>query len=875
MSPFSCRQKRSNPRRRENVDLMFLRFSQRFDSLDEQSQRIITALLETRCKSHGNNSVELQDQTIALTRVLNRIETANLEEHQKTRSMIIHGTTSRDTTIHLTSEIFGVPAEEEKSLRLTVQTILLESLCFPTMTTRYKEVTEAYHQTLNWIFQDTTDAQLPWDCFIDWLDRGSGVYWIKGKAGSGKSTLMRYLCDDPRTMHHLETWAEGSSLQFTKFFFWASGTAEQRSQSGLLQAVLFEVLHEQPDLIPVIFPTQWARIYSRAVKELPQMAELVWSLSELVAAFKMLVRQNSVPLKLCLFVDGLDEYDGEHEEMANMFKEVTASTNLKACLSSRPWVVFQDCFSCCPSLRLQDLTRSDIEYFTSSKLYNSDLFKRLAEKESTIAHALVFEIVEKADGVFLWVRIVVMSLLRGLRSRDGISDLQRRLLLLPRDLESLYEHMMELIDTVHQEHASQIFQIFRAAQEHRDYFGPRQSKNENLTLLALFLAITPDLRLDVVRAYDEKCISSSCDDMAAQVTARCAGLLEVPEDDSDKATRKIHYLHRTAKDFIESPKVWQRLLGYTAETNFNPNTSLLKSCIHLLSIRTFVCSLKNPVKATKSTAISAIIYGHIADSQTHNSHTELFERLDKIMTSYCKGWPGPADLHWSNKRLSTAVVQEFPSFLPFAVQFGLYEYVAEKIKKENWTFLEQTWRGTGYGMVERPLLDYAVSPLREAHPLARTKRNKTELEEEIGDELYVYPCSPKIVALLLKLGADPNQRTNWGTPWEHALRGVTRRPELEAKQSPEERWRHFQVLELLVKAGADPQAAVRAPDGKIVSALTAIETAFISHFPAEVSRLEEQLKRSCADFESSTPAEVKPRSVKLGTWIRRIRGKIR
>jgi len=66
---------------------------------------------------------------------------------------------------------------------------------------------------------------------------------------------------------------------------------------------------------------------------------------KLVAAFKILIKQTAVPLKLCLLIDGLDEYEGEHEEMTNLFKEVTSLANVKARVSSRPWLVFQDCFS--------------------------------------------------------------------------------------------------------------------------------------------------------------------------------------------------------------------------------------------------------------------------------------------------------------------------------------------------------------------------------------------------------------------------------------------------------------------------------------------------------------------------------------------------
>lgn len=39
--------------------------------------------------------------------------------------------------------------------------------------------------------------------FTNWLSSGEGVFHISGKLGSGKSTLMKYLGDHPRTLANL------------------------------------------------------------------------------------------------------------------------------------------------------------------------------------------------------------------------------------------------------------------------------------------------------------------------------------------------------------------------------------------------------------------------------------------------------------------------------------------------------------------------------------------------------------------------------------------------------------------------------------------------------------------------------------------------
>jgi hypothetical protein len=53
-------------------------------------------------------------------------------------------------------------------------------------------------------------------------------------------------------------------------------------------------------------------------------------------AFKGLIRQSVKQLKLCLFIDGLDEYEGDPTDIADIFTDLAESDNIKVCLSSRP-----------------------------------------------------------------------------------------------------------------------------------------------------------------------------------------------------------------------------------------------------------------------------------------------------------------------------------------------------------------------------------------------------------------------------------------------------------------------------------------------------------------------------------------------------------
>lgn len=91
-------------------------------------------------------------------------------------------------------------------------------------------------------------------------------------------------------------------------------------------------------------------------------------------------------------------------------------------------------------------------------------------------------------------------------------------------------------------------------------------------------------------------LSSLYDVMRRRLLTWCAGLIEVPDfiwNRVDplgpnaalrtKITWGVAYLHRTARDFIESKSVWSMLLKHT-DTRFDPCTSLLESTVLLYKV---------------------------------------------------------------------------------------------------------------------------------------------------------------------------------------------------------------------------------------------------------------------------------------------------
>jgi ABC-type glutathione transport system ATPase component len=68
--------------------------------------------------------------------------------------------------------------------------------------------------------------------FLSFIEHDNGILFISGKAGSGKSTLMKFLGDHDRVKALAESWAGEKTLVFAPFYFWNSGDRLQMSLEG-------------------------------------------------------------------------------------------------------------------------------------------------------------------------------------------------------------------------------------------------------------------------------------------------------------------------------------------------------------------------------------------------------------------------------------------------------------------------------------------------------------------------------------------------------------------------------------------------------------------------------------------------------------------
>lgn len=123
---------------------------------------------------------------------------------------------------------------------------LMDSLESSETSRRMESVGKAQERTFEWLFTDPTLD------FKQWLSDERPSYWIKGKAVSGKSTLMRFAYHHPETIKAVEG-VQGLKSQ-AAFFFHDRGSYIQKSLQGLFRGILHQILSDVPSSNARCFP---------------------------------------------------------------------------------------------------------------------------------------------------------------------------------------------------------------------------------------------------------------------------------------------------------------------------------------------------------------------------------------------------------------------------------------------------------------------------------------------------------------------------------------------------------------------------------------------------------------------------------------------
>lgn len=389
---------------------------------------------------------------------------------------------------------------------------------------------------------------------------------------------MKFLGGSARVRQELQSWAGNEHFIFAQFFFWNSGDELQMSLEGLYRSLLFEVCRQSLGLIPLIFPDLWQSLLSGFAP--PQQTPLQFD--EVKAAFNRLIHAgDATNSRICFFIDGLDEYQGDtvhHWRIAHDLQSWTQSDNIKLCVSSRPHTPFLQTFSGFRDLQIHihELTRKDIRQFCLAMFEKDPNFARIM----SYYKELVTEIVSNSNGVFLWAGLVVRSLLKSIGYHGTVEDLHKKLVSMPKELYALFDQILGSIDPDDQKLSDTLFLLTTTKICHWEptvQNAISYSWLENLD--------DPDF------PWNSPMSPCSIPEIAERLQrVPCLfdrlsrGLLEVipppmrdPRNDGHEYfSWEVQFFHRTARDYIKDRRqveMQKRL------RNLNPHSEIIRLCL--------------------------------------------------------------------------------------------------------------------------------------------------------------------------------------------------------------------------------------------------------------------------------------------------------
>ncbi|KAL2045888.1 hypothetical protein ABVK25_011991 [Lepraria finkii] len=431
------------------------------------------------------------------------------------------GVATRD---HITQKFHAL---EIKSPTEDQRRELLESLHFPDLNLRQEQVPDAHVDTFEFLFDEDNPKMESW---LRFLHSDGGLFWLSGKAGSGKTVAMNLIAEDDRTTQLLFCkFPDRAEPLIITFFAWNAGSALQNSTVGLLRSLLYELLESEAGIVDLIFQRDQT-LSKRRTGE-------AWSEKRLKQLLRLVV--SSLRRPLFVLVDGVDEVQRGRTLLSKSFELINTVANAK-------------------TYRLE--VNSAYKSLLEKKRFTSDV------DDSD----LVENILTKAYGVFLWVKLAVDQILEVIGNLDDWNMLLQRLEEIPDEVEQVYQKMWNTFDTrnrVYKDEAMQYFAIIL---------------KREISLLEFMVATDKDLQniyLAEAKRLPPEALIQKCHDKRVHLQARAAGFLEVsgagryineeadplgeklPDKDEadfsvDELLRAKHrrntvgFLHRTAADFV-------------------------------------------------------------------------------------------------------------------------------------------------------------------------------------------------------------------------------------------------------------------------------------------------------------------------------------
>ncbi|KAK8024528.1 hypothetical protein PG993_012594 [Apiospora rasikravindrae] len=691
---------------------------------------------------------------------------------------------------------------------------IVESLFYPQIQARKEQISDVFEGTYGWMFRNDATSRDAKDSFVSWLTTRStkhNVYWVSGKPGSGKSTLMRFVDQTLETDYELLPWTEAARVIKASHFVWKAGTSTQRSSEFLLRSLLYQLLDQAPDRIaPSVTQGRWKSASS------PNRSQPEWALPELSQTLRSFA-QNST---FCVFIliDGLDELEdmgGRQKQLVQLIQNIGSFQSIKLCVSSRPENIFRDAFENSPHLQLHNLTSADIQTFICGQFDKHPRLLALSRMDNKLVDTLLNNIAVASSGVFLWVCLVVREVLEEARDGASIAELIETVDKVPNDLDTYFSRIMGSIEPKHKVESSIMFQI---ALQKEDGFSTGNA------LRLLDLSFLEERHTDFAlrpRYNSAKCDLSNAgfrirlDTASRRVNSRCKGLLEIQYIEGE-TERMLHLDQRTteptfttsmapgehAGPYVANQEDTGLLRAYNYHVNFlhrsfhdyllEPENleRLEQASMGRYNARLFLCNARlvqilsldytrRPAHARLAFVLASYVITAISVEDLKFSKecaliaAQMRPVVELLAQRRAREW---TDDHWYLTAALRYYDAERDNFLVVAIDFDLVAYVKEYLTRDAIT-----------SKMGRPILANVLQPT----VIFGYRDHDTHVNVEI-------------LRLVLDLGADPNEPVDssssisvWGWLLESLLY-------YDTSQSAKKALHTVEAIRILLEHSADP-----------------------------------------------------------------------
>ncbi|KAK3348763.1 ankyrin repeat-containing domain protein [Lasiosphaeria hispida] len=303
---------------------------------------------------------------------------------------------------------------------------LVELLRFDQIDARLMTLKTAKAKTCSWFLK--TPECLDWQNAKKMQDH-AGFLWIKGKAGAGKSILMKFLLQRAK---RLAPRRGPEKPIVVSFFFNARGEGLEKSTVGCYRSLLLQIFEKYPALLDAM-----DQLGSSGLRFIEKQGWHIESLTQTLAAVISLVSKDQ-PVNI--FIDALDECEeSEVREMVSFLEELgetalSSNARLNVCFSSRHY----------PSI----VPKKGIEITLEKEAEHQNDISRYVESELRLENSKHTEeikaaVLDKCSNIFLWVALVIPILNREYaHGRGRMAALRKRLDSIPPGLDDLFDMIL-------------------------------------------------------------------------------------------------------------------------------------------------------------------------------------------------------------------------------------------------------------------------------------------------------------------------------------------------------------------------------------------------------------------------------------------------